>query len=239
MEQKAGQRRSTSLLTCLVFCALLLTVRLIYIFISDAQRFPITTVKIAASYDHINRKQIEAVLSNYLTFSFFTLSVSRLQNEIMGLDWAKEVVIERVWPDTLKITIEEKVPAAIWNEELMTAEGNLFKVGTEQQTDLKLPKLSGPPNQQLDVLHNYQKLSKLLSTFGLHSAALQLRDNQAWVLTLSNGAQLQLGKRDLEERLTRFCKAYPLVFADKPDQLSSVDLRYARGMAVQWKQQME
>ena len=48
---------------------------------------------------------------------------------------------------------------------------------------------------------------------------------------------LRLGKRDLELRLQRFCRAYPVVFADKPDELSSVDLRYARGMAVQWKQQ--
>ena len=80
-------------------------------------------------------------------------------------------------------------------------------------------------------------MSKLLSIYGLHASALQLRDNQAWELSLSNGVQIRLGKRDLEKRLTRFCKAWPAVFADKSEQLSSVDLRYARGMAVQWKQQ--
>ena len=74
--------------------------------------------------------------------------------------------------------------------------------------------------------------------YGLHAASLQLRDNQAWELSLTNGVQLRLGKRDLEKRLLRFCKAYPVVFADKPEQLTSVDLRYARGMAVQWKQPM-
>ena len=46
-----------------------------------------------------------------------------------------------------------------------------------------------------------------------------------------------MAKRDLEKRLLRFCRAYPAVFADKSEQLASVDLRYARGMAVQWKQQ--
>ena len=65
---------------------------------------------------------------------------------------------------------------------------------------------------------------------------MKLRDNQAWELTLRNGVELHLGKRDLEKRLLRFCKAYPAVFAEKLNLLSSVDLRYARGMAVQWKQ---
>ncbi len=76
-----------------------------------------------------------------------------------------------------------------------------------------------------------------MTTYGLRVAALQLRENQAWELSLTNGIQLQLGKRDMEKRLLRFCRAYPTVFADKPEQLARVDLRYARGMAVQWIQQ--
>jgi cell division protein FtsQ len=83
----------------------------------------------------------------------------------------------------------------------------------------------------------YQKLSKLLVVHDLHAKRLRLRANQAWDLTLTNGLKLKLGKRDLELRLRRFCQAYPAVFADKHEQLSSVDLRYARGMAVQWNQQ--
>lgn len=237
--KKGSPPRSTTLLMFLIVFALLLSARLVYLFVSDAQRFPITTVKIAASYEHINRKQLESILSNYLGSSFFTLSISRLTSELMQLDWTKEVSIEREWPDILKIRVEEKMPAAIWNNVLMTSEGELFNVGNEQKLDLKLPRLSGPENQQLDVLQIYQKLSKLLAKYGLNASTLQLRDNQAWELTLSNGVQLYLGKRDLEERLLRFCKAYPIVFAEKPDQLSSVDLRYARGMAVQWKQQTE
>ena len=237
--KEARPIRSTGLLTVLVFFALLLTARLVYFFLSDAQRFPITTVKIAASYEHINRKQLETILSTYLRYSFFTLSVSQLNSALMGLDWTKEVKIEREWPDTLKITLVEKIPAAIWNDELMTLDGEVFNVGQDQRADLKLPLLGGPANQQLDVLQIYQKLSQLLSSFGLHASALQLRENQAWELTLANGVQLHLGKRDLEARLQRFCKAYPVVFADKPEQLDSIDLRYARGMAVQWKQQTE
>ncbi|WP_423202726.1 cell division protein FtsQ/DivIB [Legionella nagasakiensis] len=220
----------------LIICALLLSARLIYLFLADAQRFPINTVKIVATYQHITRKQLEDVLTNYLNTSFFSLPVRQLHADLNSLAWVKQVSIGRIWPDTLKITLTEKMPIAVWNDSFLTNDGQLFKVEINR-SDLDLPQLSGPENQQRDVLQIYQKLSKILSKYGLRAISLQLSNNQAWELALANGVQLRLGKRDIERRLQRFCSAYPTLFADKPEQLSSVDLRYARGMAVQWKQQ--
>ena len=234
MGAETGRLRYASFLTLLIGCALLLSARLVYLYLSDAQRFPISKVKITANYQHVTRKQIESVLSGYTTASFFSLPVRQLQQDFLALDWSDHVYIARVWPDTLQLTLVEKTPVAVWNDALMTEDGEVFNVG-KGAVETTLPRLSGPEQQQTDVLQIYQKLSKLLSVYGLHAASLQLRDNQAWEMSLTNGIQLHLGKRDLEKRLLRFCRAYPAVFADKPEQLSSVDLRYARGMAVQWK----
>ena len=235
MGMETGQLRYTSLLTVLILCALMLTARIMYLFLADAERFPISTVKIVANYQHITRQQLESVLSNYLSASFFALPVRRLHHDLLKIDWADQAYIERLWPGTLKITLVEKVPVAVWNDALMTGDGELFNMGKDQ-TELTLPHLSGPLSQQMDVLQNYEKLSKLLVPYGLQAVSLQLRDNQAWELTLTNGIQIRLGKHDMEKRLQRFCRAYPIVFADKPEQLARVDLRYAHGMAVQWKQ---
>jgi cell division protein FtsQ len=102
-----------------------------------------------------------------------------------------------------------------------------------------MPRLKGPLSQQTEVLQVYEKLSKILTMYGLNATGLHLRDNQSWVLLMDNEVKIYLGKKELEARLLRFCKAYPAVFAQKADQLASVDLRYPRGMAVQWKQQTE
>ena len=236
MSTDTERLRYASFLTLLIVCALLLAARMVYLSLADPQQFPISTVKVAASYRHVTRKQLESVLSEYSNKSFIVLAVDQLRNDLTALDWTDHVEIERIWPGTLKIVLVEKLPVAVWNQSLMTADGQLFNGGKEQNETM-LPRLSGPEQQQTDILQIYEKLSKLLSTYGLHAAALELRDNQAWELSLANGIQLHLGKRDLEKRLTRFCRAWPVVFADKPEQLSSVDLRYARGMAVQWKQQ--
>ncbi|MCX7117977.1 MAG: cell division protein FtsQ/DivIB [Legionellales bacterium] len=234
MEDETGRLRYTGLLTLLFVCALALAARVVYLFLADAERFPITTVKIAANYQHISRKELESVLAGYLNTSFFSLPIRRLHADLLGLAWSEQVYIERIWPNTLKITLVEKTPVAIWNQSLMDSDGELFNV-SKDQAELNLPRLNGPVDQQTEVLQIYQKLSKLLSIYGLQAASLQLRDNQAWDLVLTNGVQLRLGKKDLEKRLLRFCKAYPHVFAEKSAQLASVDLRYARGMAVRWK----
>lgn len=236
MEVDSSGIRYLGLLFVLIISALLLAGRLAYVYVSDAERFPITTIKVAASYQHVTHKELETILAKHLDSSFFSLPVTQLQNELNNLNWIDSAYVERVWPDTLKIKLVEKKPIAIWGNALMTEDGKLFNEGAVLP-DLNMPKLKGPQSQQLDVLQVYEKLSKILSAYGLSAAGLHLRDNQSWVLILGTDIKIYLGKKDLEARLLRFCKAYPAVFAEKADQLASVDLRYPRGMAVQWKQQ--
>lgn len=234
MDADKSQLRFASILIILIILALFLTVRVVYLYLADPGRYPINTVKISASYQHVSHKQLEQILANYLNTSFFSLPVSRLHAELSALSWIKEVQIERIWPDTLKISLIEKQPVAIWNESFLCDDGDVFSEKGEL-TDTMLPQLKGPVDHQKQVLQVYKKMSKILSICGLYAAVLEWRKNEAWELTLSNGVKLRLGKRDLETRVNRFCKAYPAVFAEKTDQLANVDLRYPRGMAVQWK----
>lgn len=234
----ASQSPSHSgLLLFLFVLAFLLAGRLVYYFLADTERFPITTIKVAATYKHVTHKELEGVLEKYLDASFFSISLGQLQTELNDLPWVDFANVERVWPDALKIKLVEKNPIALWGNDLLTESGKLFNPGSIPP-DVNVPKLSGPQSQQSEVLQVFEKLSKIISEYGLTAVGLELRDNQSWVLLLNNDTKIYLGKKDLETRLMRFCKAYPAVFAQKVEQLASVDLRYPRGMAVQWKQQM-
>lgn len=236
MAAEMGQWHYRSLYTLLIVCVLALCAQLGFLYVADVHRFPVNTVKIAANFQHITRQQLESVLSAYQTKSYFTLPVLRLQKDLLQFDWADTASVTRVWPDVLNIKLVEKEPVAKWNSSLITADGRLFNVGSGYD-DSGLPVLKGPDSQSKEVLQIYQKLSKLVTIFGLNVAILQLYENQSWDLTLTNGIYLRLGKQDIEKRLGRFCKAYHGVFADNAPLLARVDLRYERGMAVRWKQQ--
>jgi len=225
---------TTSLLILLLVCALLLVTRVTYLLLDDPKRFPINTVKISASYQNISRNELEDILRPYLNYSFFMLPVEALENKLLALNWIQKVCVNRHWPDILTISLEEKNPVAFWNNELMTEQGDIFSDG-QTHSYITLPHLQGPEHQQEDVLQIYYKLSKLLTGCGLQVSGLRLRENRAWELLLTNGVKLQLGKQHLEQRIARFCKAYPVLFAEKSENLSGVDLRYSYGMAVRWK----
>ncbi len=61
----------------------------------------------------------------------------------------------------------------------MTKNGKLFNPGTIA-AETELPKLKGPADQQLEVLQVYEKLSKILSSYGVIASGLHLRANQSW-----------------------------------------------------------
>lgn len=228
---------STSVIFLLSLCAILLVVRGAYLYLAEPGRFPINTVKISASFEHISRAEIEKILDKYNNNSIL-LPINSLQAELKGLPWARKVDIKRIWPDTLKIMIEEKRPVALWKNSFITDDGSIIKVAMQdiqkQDMVMPLPKLSGPDKQYLEVLHNFERFSKLLAAYGLRADSLNLRENQAWDLYLDDGVVLRLGKRDFEKRILGFCKAYSAEFVDRPEKLTSVDLRYPHGMAVQW-----
>ncbi|MDF1678158.1 MAG: cell division protein FtsQ/DivIB [Legionellaceae bacterium] len=233
----ASLRRFGVYCALLIFLAVLLAARLVYVTLSSPARFPIHTVKIEATYEHITRDALEKIVSPYLRKSFFSLRTRALEESLLALDWAASVKVQRKWPDVLEVTLIEKAPVAVWNNAFVASDGSLFGQVDSSEDMFAGPHLYGPLEQQQEVLQTYVKLSKLLAKYGLSAASLRLRENQSWELFLTNGVKLRLGKRDLEQRLRRFCRAYPAVFGDKPELLSCVDLRYARGMAVQWKQQ--
>lgn len=236
-EQVFEQERSTnlSLMGILFALAIILALRLIYLCLADPLRFPIARVKVVAPYAQVSHKHINQQIAPFFeNVSFFTLPTFDIEHRLRQIPWVKYVSVERIWPDTVKIFVREREAVAYWNARLLDHDGQVFGQAAQVE-NMPLPKLAGPAQESQEVLQVYKKLSNILTTYGLHAATLEKRDNQAWVLKLANEVTLQLGKRELESRILRFCKAYPAVFANKSDRLVSVDLRYPRGMAVQWK----
>lgn len=233
-ERDLQMRSNSSRLILLGVFASILMIRLFMMLVTDASFFPINRLKIKSSYKYITREQVEATLLPFTSQSFLSLSTQALSQAIKQNSWIDEVKVKKIWPDRVDIQIYERFPVAFWNQELLTQKGILFQ--PENKFALRnLPHLYGPKNQQLDVLHIYKKLSKLLKEQDLYIAKIKLRENQSWTMMLTNGIVLELGKNDIDLRVRRFAKVYPKLFAAKFDQVSTVDLRYSKGMAVKWR----
>ena len=229
------KRQYPYVLGLLILGAIVLIGKLVYLCLDDTHRFPIKKIKIVSTAKSMQRSVLEEVISKHVVaHSFFTLHVEELRADLRSLPWVKAVNIQRNWPSSLRISLIEKTPIVYWNDKILTEEGELVDI-TTVNNNIPLPKLYGPGGEQSKVLQIYRKISKILMLCNVQIAGLKKSNNQSWEVLLTNGVQLYLGKHAIITRITRFCKAYPAVFADKITQLVSVDLRYPRGMAVRWR----
>lgn len=208
---------------------------LAWVALHNSKRFPITTVKVNASYQHLSHKKLQEIIAPYVTGGFFTIDVSTLRKQLLNIPWVSDVSITRMWPSSVFIKIIERQAVAKWNAHaFIDTQGQLF-TPINQVLKKPIPQLVGPDDQQVFVWQMYLQMTQLLSPLNVTICKLDLSARHAWQLQLCSGGVVLFGRKDTMERLGRFTKAYPKVFAGRLVHISTVDLRYSNGLAVKWK----
>ncbi len=203
---------------------------------SDPWRFPLSVVEVKGDFRYLDKQQLQAAVAPHASGGFFTVDVAAIRSAAEQLPWVRKASVKRVWPETLRLQIEEQQPVARWGERgFLNKQGEAFLPGTTS-VSLALPSLAGPDGQELKVLENFQQVTETLSPLGLTVTQMHLDKRRAWHLQLDNAVLLELGRADAWQRLQRFVRAWPAVFAGRLDELQRVDLRYSNGFSVSWKQ---
>ena len=78
---------------------------------SDA-RFAIKRVEVTGAV-HTQRAAIDALTRQYAGLNLFRLDIDRVRRDLASLDWVSRIEIEKALPDTLRIRIVERTPAAL------------------------------------------------------------------------------------------------------------------------------
>jgi cell division protein FtsQ len=78
---------------------------------SDA-RFAVRKIEIAGAV-HTPRVAIDAVTQRYTGLNLFKIDIARVQQDLGSLPWIARIDIEKKLPDTLRITIAERMPVAL------------------------------------------------------------------------------------------------------------------------------
>ena len=204
--------------------------------LSDPWRFPLSVVEVKGDFRYLDRQQLQAAVVPYATGGFFTVDVAAIRTAAEQLPWVHKARVKRIWPETLRLQIEEQQPVALWGEHGFLNKGGEPFVPEATDISLVLPSLAGPDGQELKVLENFQRVAETLAPLGIKVTRMELDNRRAWHLQLDNAVLLELGRADAGQRLQRFVRAYPSIFAGRLDDLQHVDLRYSNGFSVYWKQ---
>lgn len=172
--------------------------------------FALTTLEVKTPVKHVTEEQIRLVAERRVRGTFFTVDLEHVRESLEKLPWVREARVERRWPDTLVVSLEEQVPVARWNDNaLVNSEGGVFVAATSDA----LPRLSGPEESSAEVVDAYRRYQTALKPLDMNIAELRLSPRRAWWIRLDNGMQLVLGRQQTDVRLARFVSLYPRLIA--------------------------
>lgn len=198
--------------------------------------YPIRSVQVEGVQDSRRQLEVQTVLQELVTGeNFFSLPLQKIYRSAMGLSWVQSAAVRREWPDSVVLVIEERVPVAVWNEDvLVSSSGEPFNALQKYATET-LPRLSGPVNRLSEVMEYYHSMSKVLVEGGLRIHTLSVDSRLSATVTLDNGVLLMVDRDQYATKLRRFVGLYQQVLMQDSRTVKRVDLRYGDGIAVQWQ----
>jgi len=194
---------------------------------------PVKIVRIDGTLKFLHVRELEQTVADKVTVGFFNIDLQAIKQSAHQLAWVDEVRVKRIWPDTLVMSIHERVALAHWGDRhLVTASGEVFLPPAEAPAGLA--RLSGPEDRAMEVVSRFNREKDRFASIGLVVSRLAISDRGAWTMNFSNGLKVAIGRADVENRLQRLQRYLGMISAVRgiPE---SIDLRYHHGMAVAWK----
>lgn len=194
----------------------------------------IESIAVSGPFQRVTPLQVEEAISDELDAGFFGADVGRMQAKIQALAWIDGATVARRWPNRIAIAVSEQVPAAIWGETgLLNVRGELF-VTEARHIPAELPRLSGPDDRSDDVARRYLAVRDQLIPLGLDVRRVHLDARGAWDMTLTNGIEVRLGRRDVDERTELFLDVVGNIITGRAADIDYVDMRYSNGFTIGW-----
>ena len=226
---------SSGLLTVLfLFIAAMAGMAWVSLGIVAKDRWPIRWLEINGNFQRVSAEQLRAGLTPLISSSFFTIDLQDLRDAADRISWVSAVKVQKKWPDTVVVEVDEFLPFAHWNQgQLISSKGEAFAV-PEADGIQGLPWLHGPENRLSQILDGWTQFNDELAPAGLEIQQLNLDQRGAWSLVLTNGTTVHLGRDAAHERLQRLMSSWDALLEDQAAPPSDVDLRYTNGFAVNW-----
>lgn len=209
-----------------------------------AVRHPVWTVKAISVHGDVAhqsvvtlRAQLASQMRSRLSSSFLNIDLQQVRAMFEQVPWVRRAVVQREFPNRLRITLEEHRPVAWWGEagsgELVNTLGEVFEASPDDADNL--PELAGPADRSGEVWALYQALEPVFARLELGLDRLELGERGSWRARLHSGAVIEIGRGTPDElvaRVQRFTATLPQLTERYAGALQSVDLRYPNGYAL-------
>lgn len=219
-----------------------LVVATVVLWLARQPFFAIRTITVEGDVARNSVSTIRANALPKLAGSFLTLDLAAAKRAFESVPWVRVAVVRRVWPNRLRVRLEEHKPVAIWGgesaEKLVNSFGEVFEANVGDVEDDALPTLSGPSGSSAHVLAMFGRFDSGFAPLGARVDELEYSGRGSWQATLDSGAVVELGRGsddDVLARTARFVATVEQVTSRFQRPLQYADLRHHDGYAVRLK----
>jgi cell division protein FtsQ len=209
-------------------------------------RQPVFNIKSVKVEGEVTRNSVSTIRANalpQLSGNYFTLDLARGKQAFEAVPWVRQAIVQRVWPNRLRVLLEEHHPVALWamkdgDDQLVNAQGEVFQANLGDVEDESLPTLKGPDGSSAEVLAMYHRLLPVFARLEMHIDQLSMSGRGSWRAEFDSGAEIELGRGTQDEmvaRSERFVATVMQVIERYQRPLVYADLRHNEGYAVRLK----
>ena len=187
--------------------------------------FKIENVLITGT-QNLSNNYIKDIIEIYKDGSIFNIDLSSIYNKIKQNSWVKEVSVERVLPNIIKIKILENQPIAIWqnkkNNKLITANGDIIFDGNVNDFKNDFPIIKG--NKSKENISSILEILETNQNFYENIWSLTFINERRWDLHFNQGLVVRLPSKDIKkawEKIIKLHKNYNVLNL----KLTEIDLR--------------
>ena len=170
--------------------------------------FRISAVRITGQRE-IDEGDVLDTLSIHSGQSLFFYDAAAARERLQSIPWVKDVSVMKLYPDTLRVIIEERVPAALWQPAIdapvvvVDSAGKIITDRLETRYS-RLPRVVGQ-GAQLKVAEITSLLDDVPELQKKVRASMLVSDRR-WDLFLDNGVQVMLPEVDPQKAVTELEK---------------------------------
>lgn len=199
---------------------------------AEPRLLPIKHIRLIAQCDRVDQDAIQHYAAKYAK-GFFSTDVMRLKRKLQENPFVQDVIIKRIWPDTLLVNLTEQRFVALWGDNaVVSSQGRVMQI---ENPDKTLPKFVGPEGQAVLMLNELNEINKALQPLHLMVKELDLNTRRSWQIKLNNNVKIIMGRKEIQTKLLTLTMVYPKLIKRHAQSIDTIDLRYPNGICVHTK----
>jgi len=195
------------------------------------------TLEIGGELNRVVPDAVRRIVAPRLGADFYELDLAAVKAAVETLPWVARARVERAWPGTVRVHVQEHRAVARWGERALLSERDVVFTPPDIPADLAdTPRLAGPEGQQGVVREAYDGLRAQLADTPFAPVQLEQNARGEWTARTAEGIELRLGRGAPLDAVARLSGPVRTALEGRLQEVTYVDLHYINGFAVGWRE---